>query len=198
MENFGFILIQMVGLFFDQVSTFLSSLSDMGIFMFVGCGGAIIAFAVALSHGDIQEGVLADVKKWHGKIAEQFENINNAYEVLSTHAKTAWAVPPDMISALSDYVSQLQRLIKKCSDDYGSKSDRLQRDALLKEAVSYCLVQVRLWVYGVYGQGHMAVEDVHTLRFLLPGEMSGTPSPRSGTARSRNPTAERIRLSSEL
>jgi hypothetical protein len=173
MNSFGLILISRVGLFFGPVSTFLSSLSDAGIFMLMGAGGLAIAFAATLSQVDILEAVLADVKKWHGKIEEQFKNIDNVYDILSMYALPAWNVPSAMIADLKLYRDRLQLLISACSGTHATQADRMQRDVLLKEAVSYCLIQVRMWAYNAYAQGNMTIDALHSLRFLLPGETSG-------------------------
>jgi hypothetical protein len=75
MSNLVEITIQLVNTIFDHASMFLSSLSDGG---FLSAAGSVVTVALALGavvYGPVTEGVLASIRRWHGSIDEQFNNI---------------------------------------------------------------------------------------------------------------------------
>jgi hypothetical protein len=152
---------------------FLSSIFDGAQVSFLAGGGLTLAVALgAVAHGNITEGVLANARRWHGSIDSQFAAINNLTDTLLAHGPE-WNVPPEMLSQLTGNRDRLQALINRCRTNDASGADREQRNSLLKSTVGYCLLQVRLWVYGEYATGVMTANDVHLLGFLLPGEAGG-------------------------
>jgi hypothetical protein len=170
MNNLLEILILAVSTVFDHVNLFLASPPD---FLSGAGGGAIFALALgAVAHSAIAEGVLANIRQWHGGIDDQFSNIDNLVNVATEH-QPAWAMPPDLLAELTANRHQLQALINKCRTTAASTADRVHRNTLLKSTVGLCLLQVKLWAYGQYAAGALTADDVHLLGFLLPGESGG-------------------------
>jgi hypothetical protein len=170
MENLMEILIFMVSTIFDHVNLFLASLPDF----LPGMGGSVV-FALALGavvSGNIAEGILANIRRWHGSIDEQFGNIDNIVKLVQEY-QPIWNMPPDLFMQLTDNHNRLQDLINKCRTTAGSTADRNLRNSLLKSTVGLCLLQVRVWAYGQFVAGIMTADDVHRLGFLLPGETGG-------------------------
>jgi hypothetical protein len=170
MHDFLVFFISMVVRFFDQVSLFVSSLSEVDYFLIVG-GGIALAAGGVITHGTLLEGVLADAKKWHGSIAEKLSNVDNLVNVLDT-AMPSWGVPADLLSRLKGERAEMQRLISKCLTKSASQNDRIDRDSQIKLTIDMCLNEVRLWAYGAFGAGLITADIVHKLGFLLPGEAS--------------------------
>jgi hypothetical protein len=133
--------------------------------------GLLLAMPLMALHSQITEGVMEKVRLWHGKIDEQFSNIDNIVTMLAAHPK--WVISPEMSGKLIAAHEKLQKLIAKCKTNAASGADRQERSSLLKETVGYCLLYVRIWAYGQYGEGMMTEDEVHLLGFLLPGEMGG-------------------------
>jgi hypothetical protein len=133
--------------------------------------GAILAFAIA-SSGDITEGLLANIRRWHGSIDDRFSNIDNLVTIL-TENKSAWIVPTTLLEKLTANRDLLQTLINICRSAEGSKSDRENRNALLKSTVRFCLRDVKAWVYQANIAGAISDADVHSLGFLTLGERGG-------------------------
>jgi hypothetical protein len=152
-----------VNTIFDHANVILSSLS-------VGGSGLTLAFALGTTvHGDISEGVYADIRRWHGSIDDQFSNIDNVVNQIVAH-KSVWTVPDGLLNTLSDNRDRLQTLINKCRTSQASSADRTIRNTLLKSTVGICLFDVKIWAYNEFTAGVMTVDDVHLLGFLLPGE----------------------------
>jgi hypothetical protein len=120
----------------------------------------------------IPEGVLANIRRWHGSIDGQFDNINSLVNVLKDN-QTKWNVPQALFQPLSDNRDRLTALIAKCRSNYGSPADRTVRNSLLKTTVGLCLTQVKVWACSQYYAGVMTLDDVHLLGFFLPGETGG-------------------------
>ena len=154
------ILISSVNTIFDLV------LADGGVVF------AMSAIAAAVVAGNISEGILANIRKWHGNIDEQFANIDNVVSIIQAH-QPAWSISSDLLAELTSRRDQLQTLISKCRGTTGSTADRNLRSALLKSTVGFCLLQIRTWAYAQYIGGVLTAEDVHQLGFLLPGESGG-------------------------
>jgi hypothetical protein len=121
---------------------------------------------------NITEGVLANIRRWHGSIDEQFSNIDNLVTVITAH-QTTWPIPANLYQQLTGNRDHLQALVNKCRTTAGSPADRELRNALLKSTVGLCLLEVRIWAYGEYTAGVLTADDVHLLGFLLPGETGG-------------------------
>jgi hypothetical protein len=125
MEDLITITIQLVNMIFDHVNLFLTSLSEV-IFQPEAGGGVAFALAFgAVAYGNISEGVLAGVRRWHGSIDEQFGNIDNLV-VLVTEHQQQWIMPPDLFAELTGNHSQLQTLINKCRTSAASTEDRTE------------------------------------------------------------------------
>jgi hypothetical protein len=134
--------------------------------------GISLAFALITVPGnDASDGVRANVRKWHGSMKDQFENINNLVNAVKLHPK--WAMIPDMAAELEAYRDKLQASMNKCSTSAASQDDREARNSLLKGVVGYCLTTVKLWAYSRYNDGELTKDELHSLRFLLPGEIGG-------------------------
>jgi hypothetical protein len=172
MENLIVYLMPLVNTIYDYSGMFLSSLSDGRLLWTVG-NGVTVAFVLGMALlGNITEGVLVAVRRWHGSIDDQFSNIDNLVNVITAH-QTVWIIPPDLLMQLTNNRDQLQLLINKCRSTAGSPADRELRNALLKSTVGLCLLQIRVWAYGEYTANVMTADDVHLLGFLLPGETGG-------------------------
>jgi hypothetical protein len=125
-----------------------------------------------VTYANIPAEVLANIRRWHGKADEQFDNLDNLVHLLQSH-QTQWSVPQPIFEQLNDSRDQLAVLIPKCRSNYGSAADRTLRNSLLKTSVGLCLTQVKAWVYTQYYAGVMTADDAHLLGFLLPGEAGG-------------------------
>lgn len=137
-------------------------------------GGAVVAFALGVAaHGDVMEGLLANARRWHGSIDEQFAAIDNLLGIILGH-QPAWDVPAALLSELTDNHSELQALIAKCRTNMATRADRQHRNSLLKSTVGLCVMQVKIWAYGAYAADVLTADDVHLLGFLLPGETGGS------------------------
>jgi hypothetical protein len=169
MEIFIQIAIFVAGAFSGLSDVFFAAVSDGGILLPAG-GAVTLAFAAAITYSDIPAEVLAVVRRWHGSIDEQFGNIDNL--VVNIQGHTAWGTP-SVFSQIVTNRSLLATLIPKCRSPLGSPAERGQRSILLKMTVGMCLAQVRAWAYMKYYDGVLTINDVHTLGFLLPGEMGG-------------------------
>jgi hypothetical protein len=171
MNNLLEVLNSLVNTIIDSSSMFTSTISDGSLT--VAGNGLIVALALGvIPPNSITDGVLANVRKWHGNIDDQFYNIDNLVKLIVAH-QLAWVIPADLLSQLTNNRDQLRELISKCRSITGSKADRELRNTLLKTTVGICLVQVRIWAYGEYSEGVLTADDVHMLGFLLPGEHGG-------------------------
>ncbi|MDR2764438.1 MAG: hypothetical protein LBB90_05345 [Tannerella sp.] len=172
MENLFQFLIWMAGIVSDLVTLFFATLTDLENLLFVG-GGLTLAMATGVvTYGNIPDGVLANIRRWHGTIDGQFDNIDNLVNlILANQAK--WDPPSTLLQQLSDNRDELAKLIARCRSNFGSSADRTVRNSLLKTTVGLCLTQVKAWVYTQYYAGVMTIDDVHLLGFFLPGETGG-------------------------
>ena len=182
------------------VSALAGSLSDASILygvtgsatlMYASFGGLICVLAFSLAA--VPESVLANIRRWHGSIDEQFDNIDNLVNTVEAHSP-GWMMPAELLAQLSDNRAQLQTLINKCRSNSGSASDRIVRNSLLKTTVGLCLTQVKTWAYSEYYAGVMSADDVHLLGFLLPGESGGH---RSRTEASDTLAEVKVKIVSE-
>jgi hypothetical protein len=172
MENLLGILIIAVNAIVDGADTLLSFIMNAGLLPEAGIG---VVFALALGaavYGGATDGILANVRRWHGNIDERFGCIDNLITIMDAHAST-WPAPEAMRTQLNNSRTQLQALINKCRTSTASSADRTLRNTLLKSTVGYCLLQVKTWAYGLYSAGTMTADDVHLLGFMLPGETGG-------------------------
>jgi hypothetical protein len=190
MENSIQVLIYVADLFSGLSNGFFASVADavtslpalagqaadfgQTAFDTAGAGGAVgLAFAGAVGRGDIASELLAVTRRWHGSIDEQYGNINNLVVTLQAH-QPAWGTPPQM-TQLVDNHAELTVLIPKCRSGAGSANDRTHRNTLLKTTVGMCTGPVKLWAYTQYNTipDTFTIDDLHSLGFLLPGELSG-------------------------
>ena len=144
------------------------------IFAFFTDSGALsltLAAGVAV-YANIPAEVLANIRRWHGKIDEQFDNISNLVNTVQSR-QTQWAFPQTLLDRLVDSRSELAALIPKCRSNQGSAADRTLRNTLLKTTVGLCLTQVKTWAFTQYYAGVLTVDDVHLLGFFVPGESGG-------------------------
>ncbi|MDR1454630.1 MAG: hypothetical protein LBJ01_03165 [Tannerella sp.] len=169
MNNILEILIIAVNTIFDHADTLLSSILNAGFLPWAEAGAVLTLAAAGLI---VSEGVLANIRKWHGGIDDQFACINNLTNILQANLDI-WNVPELMVTRLMDSRDSLQALINKCRTTEASTSDRNQRNSLLKSTVGYCLLQVKTMAYGLYSAGTITADDLHKLGFLLPGERGG-------------------------
>ena len=121
---------------------------------------------------NIPEGILANIRGWHGNIDQQFASIDNLVSTIQAH-QPAWSISSDLLTELTGNRDQLQALINKCRTTAASTADRNLRNALLKSTAGICLLQIRVWSYAQYIGKVLTAEDVHQLGFLLPGESGG-------------------------
>jgi hypothetical protein len=130
-----------------------------------------LAFIPIVEKGEISEGLLANVRRWHGTIDEQFANVDNVVKVIDAHKN--WEISNESMGELRRRRDAVQALNAKCTAKEASPGDRRDRVGLLKTAVGYCLLQIKLWAYTQFNTGLMTREELHSLHFLLPGETGG-------------------------
>jgi hypothetical protein len=172
METLITTLIQLAGIVFDHINTFFATSPDVAAALLSG-GGLTLAFAVgAVGHSTISEGVLFNIRRWHGSIDDQFAAIDNLVRTITEH-QPAWPIPADLLAELTANRDRLLELIRLCRTNDASRTSREQRNSILKSTVGLCLLQVRVWAYGEYTAGVLTADDVHRLGFLLPGEAGG-------------------------
>jgi hypothetical protein len=165
------IFVSLAGILFEYAGEFFSLFSDSGLLPSAG-GGVTLALALgATGHGEISEGVLADIRKWHGGIDDQYSRIDNI--LIQSESQTSWPLPMTMAAELTNNRDELRVLIEKCRSSLASKKDREMRNSLLRATVGYCLMDVKVWAHGEFTANLMTADDVHLLGFLLPGETGG-------------------------
>jgi hypothetical protein len=170
MSNLIEVLISLVTTVFDHVSMFLSSSAGESVLSVNGITLAMSAGFGAI-RGNINEGVLAATRRWHGSIDDKFSNIDNLITKVNQHS---WSMPMSMIAELTNNRDELQAIINKCRTTSASHIDRDHRDSLLKSTIGFCLDKVKTWAYGEYSDELMTADDVHSIGFLLPREMGGS------------------------
>jgi hypothetical protein len=192
MNNLAETLLITVNMIIDHFGMFLSTLPCGGfmpatgaVVITAGVGTTILLALVTMSGADnISGGVYGVIRKWHGKIDDQFGNIQNIITLVEEHPM--WMMPPDLLMQLVENRDHLQVLITKCRTSAASSADRTLRNSLLKSTVDLCLLQVKVWAYGQYTAGIITAAEVHLLGFLLPGETGG----RHGRTEATNVVAE--------
>jgi hypothetical protein len=127
---------------------------------------------VTISNRSITDGVLANTRRWHGGINDQFAAIDNLVSNVMAH-QPVWMMPAELLTELTNNRDLLQTLINHCRTNQASRADREQRNSLLKSTVGICVLRVKIWAYGKYADGVMTADDVHLLGFLLPGDTGG-------------------------
>jgi hypothetical protein len=172
MDNFFEIFINLVNTVFDRLEVVESFVSGGRALSADGCTVAFTAILGLLIPVVATDGVIANMRRWHGSIDDQFNNIDNLVNIVVAHQLT-WMMPEDLFAQLVANRGQLQGLINRCRSTAGSQADRTLRNSLLKSTVGLCLMQVRVWAYAQYTAGVLTAEDVHLLGFFLPGEHGG-------------------------
>jgi hypothetical protein len=172
METLSAILINLVITMTDHVNMFLSSplAEEM---LILSSSGLTVAFALGVvAPGNVTEGVMNSIRRWHGNIDDQFAAIDNLVGIITSH-QPAWTIPADLLARLTTNRNELQTLINRCRTNLASRTDRELRNTLLKSTVGLCLLDVKIWAYSEFVAGVLTADDVHLLGFLLPGENSG-------------------------
>jgi hypothetical protein len=156
----------------DATLRLLAAANPETLLPIAGSAGTLAFAAAGVTYAAIPEETLAIARRWHGSIDEQFGNIDSL--VLLIQAHTSWGTPPQFTQIVANR-TQLAALIPKCRSGSGSTNDRGQRNFLLKTTVGMCLTNVKLWAYAQYNTtpATFTLYDLHSLGFLLPGEMSG-------------------------
>jgi hypothetical protein len=141
--------------------------------LFPGMESVVLAmsFIPVIEKGGLSESLVANSRRWHGTIAEQFGNVCNVISVIEAHAD--WDISPDTMRELKRRRDEVQVLNAKCAAKEATPAEQRHRTSTLKTAVGYCLLQIKLWAYSQFNLGLMSREDVHSLHFLLPGETGG-------------------------
>jgi hypothetical protein len=137
--------------------------------------GICFAFALPFVSGspdDISPELLSNMKRWHGKTSDRYENVSNVADLLKIHGDD-WDVPTAMNTGMNSNKNQIQSLIDLSESGRGSAVDRTARNDLLRSTVHYCLHDVKSWAWEQYRLGVLTAADVHSLAFLLPGEIGG-------------------------
>ncbi|MDR2764725.1 MAG: hypothetical protein LBB90_06800 [Tannerella sp.] len=172
METLLPLSILMAGARSGLADLFFATLADWESLLSAG-GVLSLAFALGtVTYANIPDKVLANIRRWHGSIDEQFDNIDSLVNTLQAN-QTKWSFPQTLLQQLIDSRDQLAALIPKCRSNYGSSADRTLRNSLLKTTVGLCLTQVKSWTYAQYYAGVLTIDDVHLLGFFLPGETGG-------------------------
>ncbi|MDR2119497.1 MAG: hypothetical protein LBP64_01300 [Tannerella sp.] len=180
MENLSAAVLNLFGTLSSHACLFLSSLLSGEVFTPSG-SGLTLAFALGMAgYGNIAEGVMTNVRRWHGKIEDRFTAVNNLVNIITAN-QPAWPIPADLLTQLTGKRDDLQSLIHLCRTSHASPADRALRNSLLKSTVSLCLIQVKIWAYAEFSAGVLTADDVHLLGFLLPGEIGGRRSRTEAT-----------------
>ena len=179
-------IILLAGTISDLLHSFLSS-----------HGGIVTAMAVGVSaDGGLTEAMLAHVRNWHLSIEKKFSNVKTLYGLIADHQPVGpvpddlgstdpapgsastraliWPIDAALYAQLRGYVVKLEELIEKCKSPAASAFDRADRNSLLKTTVTFCLVQMKAWAYGLFAIGTITTDDLHKLGFLAPGEKGGS------------------------
>jgi hypothetical protein len=170
MKNILSIAGNLVKMIIDRAGMILICTWDTIVPSFTGSYVSRYILLSVAGYGDITEAILANVRRWHGSIDDQFSCIDNLVNIL---AQSATGLFPPQYQELVDYRDKLLHLITFCRSTSASAVDRQQRNSILKEAVGLSVTQIKMWAYGMYSAGQMTVDDIHKLGFLLPGERSG-------------------------
>jgi hypothetical protein len=150
----------------------LSALASDSVTLLAAGSGLTLALALGtVTYSNIPGEVLASVRRWHGNIDDQYDNIDNLVNTINNNP--SWNVPKELIDTLGANRSSLSILIARCRSVNGSSADRTVRNSLLKTTVGLCLTQAKVWAYTEYYAGALTADDVHLLGFLLPGETGG-------------------------
>jgi hypothetical protein len=167
------VLLIVAGIVSGLVNLYFASVTDWSVLFAIG-GGLSLAFAakVVITYVDIPEEVLTHIRGWHGSITEQFDNLDNLVNTL-TSKETAWSVPQEMLKTLTDDRDQLSELIIRCRSNYGSAADRAKRNTLLKGAIGLCLTEVKAWAVAQFYAKVLTADDVHLLGFFVPSDAGG-------------------------
>jgi hypothetical protein len=123
--------------------------------------------AIGPSAGD-----MAIVHRWRGGINDKFRNIESLHNIL-TQKKADWNIPDSLIEAITSFRNELQTLIPLCRGPENSLIYRGRRNTLLAEAVRFCRQDVKAWAISQHAAGVLHADEVHTLGFLLPGDIGG-------------------------
>ena len=141
----------------------------------------------AVTYGDIPESTRSHIRRWHGSIADKYNNIRNLVSRIESHQPESptpsgqdaqgdtviWPIAEDLYNRLLPDTQQLKLLIEKCRSTAGSTDDRARRNSLLRSTVDLCVIQIKFWAYGLFSGGIMTVDDIHDLGFRFPGELGG-------------------------
>jgi hypothetical protein len=164
-------ILNLLNMIFEQ-NTFFASIFEADLLTQAG-GGVSLALALGVvAHANITEGVLQNIRRWHGGIDDQFAAIDNLVSLITAHQPT-WNIPADLLAVLTGNRYQLQEMINHCRTNQASAADRELRNTLLKTTVAICVTRGKIWAYAQYEAGVLTADDVHLLGFLLPGEIGG-------------------------
>jgi hypothetical protein len=166
------ILNLLAGAIADQAHALLSFLTNGGFPVAGETGWLTLAFALAATYIHASGGVLSDTRRWNGRIKDKFAALDSLIEVVEKN-QSVWKMPDELYNALLSGRDQLQELISKCTTNFATKNDRIERDSLLRSTIDLCRIQVKFWAYGKLAEDKMTTDDIHKLGFLLPGETGG-------------------------
>jgi hypothetical protein len=134
-------------------------------------GGMAMAFLTNMPKGAPSDTVLAHARRWHGKMEDQCANIDILISIIVAH-QPLWTIATPLLRPLTEARDRLLELFRICKSPSASSLDLEERNTLLKQTVDRCLLDIKLWAYGHVADGILTVEDVHSLGFLMPGEVS--------------------------
>ncbi|MDR1681210.1 MAG: hypothetical protein LBS12_05435 [Prevotellaceae bacterium] len=166
------LFMMMAGLGIGLVSVLYNAVSGWEIFPDVGSGLTLAMALGVVTYNDIPLVVLDNIRRWHGKIGDQFASLDNLVTILGQNL-TPWSVPMTLYNTLLANRNELDARIRKCRTSDGSSTDRLMRNSLLKTTIGLCLTQVKAWAINEYYAGVLTLDDVHRLGFFAPGDTSG-------------------------
>ncbi|MDR2764376.1 MAG: hypothetical protein LBB90_05030 [Tannerella sp.] len=108
---------------FGLSNVFFASVAEGGILSAAG-GALFLAFvAGVVAYAGIPASVLANIRRWHGFIDGQFDNIDNLVNTIQA-SQAKWSPPQALLQQLSDNRDDLAKLIARCRSNYGSAVDR--------------------------------------------------------------------------
>jgi hypothetical protein len=172
METF----ISLIICYFSQACDCIGLMVDSINLLFTGgTAGLVLASTIGIATGILSEGDLAIARRWHGGINDRYNNIKNLVHILTGH-KDTWNVPSALLAEITNGCNILRELIPHCRGGMANRADRNRRNMVLKEAVKFCLLEVKVWAYAQYTAKALTADEVHALGFLLPGEGHGNHS----------------------
>jgi hypothetical protein len=82
-----------------------------------------LAVVAAVTYTYMPAETLTAIRRWHGSIDDQFDNVDNLVNTHGNNLQT-WSVPQQLYATLLNNRDNLDTLIPKCRSTQGSTADR--------------------------------------------------------------------------